>query len=529
MLIHYLLDDVEQLKLESYRLLITEPSLTFTDLRKSLRLTKNKMTMIINELESDLKDISGEDISLLQADGDTLLMPSDAPIGAIYRQNLLENSLIIRLFSFILTHPEGNLEDFCQENFLSRATAFRRLTNLQELIAPYHLKLNTSQLQLTGKELAVRHFLGTLFWSIKPDLATHYPLNDSLIDPLIDDVVATFDEQMAYGNRNQIDLFLRIAELRRQGGYFVEPGLTSNDFPLCEDVWQTHHQNFSAYLARTTPSKFVAAEEMAFYFQIYTGALYARVDTPSYIAYREWMKQQSEIQMIISDFGDKLLSNFFDRRPPEHFDVLMANIMGTFNLSYLLKDTPSLNYMFFESSLRADTPVFLEIETFSRRFFQNVARKKDFQWLKPVYPQLASLFAYFLLPTFNTQLATKKLRIAVTNENNFVLILPLHSFLETVPYVDYVPYPEDGQEEIDLLISPHTNFLPEGYNGPVYLYSYRDVQDDFIHLRSLLEKLHLQKCFGKKCTMRPDSKEELFNGIRGFTPRQLRHSPSSHS
>lgn len=530
MLIHCLLDDIEHLKLDSYQLLISTTSLSFTKLRKSLKLTSNKMTMIITELETDLSNILGKVIPILQDDKETLLLPADSPNDSVYRQFLLENSLIIRVFSFILTCPESNLDDFCQKNFLSRATAFRRLSNLQELLAPYRFKLNISQLKLTGNELAIRHFLGTLFWSIKPDLKTNPSLKDLPPAQLIDSIVDTFDEHMAYGTRNQIVLFLQIAELRRKAGYYPKSDLTPDDFPLCDEVRRAHHLEFTTYLARTTPADLVAAEELAFYFQMYTGAIYTRTDTRSYAAFREWLQQQSQPQMIINSFCDKLLTTFFSQRTPEHFDVLAANIMGTFNLSYLLKDTPSLLYTFFEPSLRAETPAFWEIENFSYRFFRDVAQKKEFHWLKPICPHLASLFAYFLLPTFNTQLATKKLKVSVTNENNFILALPLQAFLEAVPYIECIPYSEDHPEQIDLLISAHKNLFPTNYDGPSYLYTFRDIQDDFINLRSRLESLHLEKCFQKKMGTRYNSqKKQPVIKRPSFVSHYPHHDPKSKS
>lgn len=485
------LDDLEVAKLSAYQLLQDKSPLTISALKKELACTEKKAQTVLLEIEQDLKILLKRTVSFSLLDG--LALPNDAPNATAYRQFLFANSLLAQAFIFMVESPHKTIQEFCQENYLSRATVFRRLKPLQSLLAPFHLKFNISQLQLTGDELAIRYLLCNIFWLVRPNLIQNFSFVDPQLLQLVENIVSTFHNVTAYGSRHKLALCLHICQARRLAGFYIEDELLLSDLPLRDELVLENHAAFREHLLPTTPPQHLAQEELGFYFLIYTGAIYVSPNTLSFEMFQEWWQQPTPEKKAIADFGQLVREKFFKGETPVYFELILANIMGTFNASALLQGTPPMIYMLMESSLRSPDPLFQELEKFCLHYLQMVARRKNFAWLKKNTAILASIFAYFLWPSLQAAVRQTKLRVSVLAEDNFILMLPLYAFLRSVSYVELLPYEPDAPQQFDLVIFPHHSFQPTEFTGPTFLYTDEAVQNNFACLNAQLKKLQVAK------------------------------------
>ncbi|WP_179189999.1 helix-turn-helix domain-containing protein [Candidatus Enterococcus testudinis] len=62
----------------------------------------------------------------------------------------------MRKYSILcFSHQKPASKIFCEKQYLSRATVFRKLSVIKEILAPFHLQFNINKLELIGSELAI--------------------------------------------------------------------------------------------------------------------------------------------------------------------------------------------------------------------------------------------------------------------------------------------------------------------------------------------------------------------------------------
>lgn len=70
----------------------------------------------------------------------------------IYLQFLIKCSLPYQFLLSILTRPEQTIEDFLEENYISRSTAIRALQTTKVCLDDLNVKLNFSKMKIFGEE-----------------------------------------------------------------------------------------------------------------------------------------------------------------------------------------------------------------------------------------------------------------------------------------------------------------------------------------------------------------------------------------
>lgn len=487
MLITSILDDNDFTKLVTYQQMIEMESLDLSRLKKKTNMTFTKLMVILNEIQADLAKLTNN--AAISLTSEPLQLPDHAPSLDQYRQFLLEHALVSQVLIFMLKNPQQNLADFCKEAFISRATAFRRLRGLKKLIAPFNVKLNITALEITGDELTIRYLLCSLFWYIMPGSFKRCYRDHPLTAALISELADSFAESAKISNRLKISLCMKLSQQRRDAGFYIKEAVSQESAPICQKIVSGNHQTFIDYLRINTPSEYIENEEAAFYTLVYSGPIYVRDDTAAFQAYRNWSQENPLTKQVVDKLCEKMLTEFFDGVKPYQWDLICANMVGILNSAVLLQNYPPFIYMFLENRLHRNTETYQKINQACCSVLTTASRRKNLTFLKQSRGKLAHLFTFMLLPLFIEAAATKKVKVAVTAEDNFILTMPLQAFLRSLPYVQTVDYHEGLNEAIDLVIAPHFSYVPEVFDGSTYLFTFRDITNNFRSLKKHLEEI----------------------------------------
>lgn len=170
MFLELFLDEPEKFKLSLYHDLLQmsagDYSLHYFD--QQYKASYAKIQSAFLGLHSDLFALGKYE--LFQKDTGRIHLNEKLPSLEAYQDFLLENSLILHAFYYLLFQPEKNLQDFCRENFLSRSTVFRKLQPMEEILSPFNIHFQPSKLKLSGSEIGIRYFLCNLLWYLGPSL-----------------------------------------------------------------------------------------------------------------------------------------------------------------------------------------------------------------------------------------------------------------------------------------------------------------------------------------------------------------------
>lgn len=487
------LDELELQKAELYEafLDLTVGSYPDTYLNKEIELTAAKIQTLLAGIQTDLEQLVDGPVTFF-AD-DQVVVAETLPTSVVYQQFLLMHALPTKVFQSLLLRPQETVKEFCQENFFSRATVFRKLQALQPILAPFHLQLNISQLQLVGSEISIRYFLCNMLWALSPRFLDDYALTETELAGTIEDVVTAFDEHTAFGTREKIIFAIKIAELRRRGGFFADRLIDTHQLPIKRGIILRNAARFTAELKKTTEPIDMAAEEACFYFLIFTGPIYLSPHTDSYKMLESWYNRQGPPQKIIRRFSTLIVQDFFHGRRPPRYNIILANILSVFNTSYILRDTPPLIVMMTRANLTPDNRVYAKLEEFCQKYLATIARRKDFEWLAGSVEFLASNFAYCLWPALNTYLHQKTLHVAVLMDANFNFTLPLLALLNELTFVEVIPYEKNmSADEVDLLICANFELIPASFAGETFVYTHVAIADNFNKLKTKLYAIQEQ-------------------------------------
>ncbi|WP_158661729.1 helix-turn-helix domain-containing protein [Enterococcus timonensis] len=451
---------------------------------KNLAASYAKIQKIVTELHGDLKKMTG--YSLVDSRG-KLTLNDQLPTLDRYRQYLVEHSLLIRVLEYSLTHPKKNIHDFCQENFLSRATVFRRLVPMEKILAPYHIYFQPSKLTLTGSEQSIRYFLCNVLWYLSSGEFARVVAGFPQLAQLAHQFSRTFPLSTQWSMDEKLTMALVISHLRREAGFYVAELLPAAEILLPQAVQDTWQEQLSPFL-NNTPERFFLSELRFSCFLIYSGAIYTDLAADNFNYLQQWRTGNTLQEKVVAEFSKSMVANLFYGQEPANFPLICANFLGMFNTAFLLNDTPPTLSTFVGGYLENPATAFSDLLYFCQRFFQKIVRRKELNFLAAAVPSLAKNFAYCLWPTYYSFLQTKKIKVSLLLDANFNLSQAVEQFLNSLPFVEIVPQ----RNQCDLLIVQHAFLVPEDYNGPLYVYNYTSIGEDFSHLEETLDKLHQQ-------------------------------------
>lgn len=124
----------------------------------------------------------------------------------------LKDAVNYRILMCLFQHGTYDINRFADELLLSKATFFRRVTKLNELLAEFEIKIKNAQ--LVGTEAQIRIFYYQLFWQGVPLQNNQLILQDTSLTPLINHLEKKLDLRLSREARLKAQLWIFITKMR---------------------------------------------------------------------------------------------------------------------------------------------------------------------------------------------------------------------------------------------------------------------------------------------------------------------------
>lgn len=368
----------------------------------------------------------------------------------------------------------------------------RKSKLLIRYLKQFNIKINTSQLTLYGDERVIRITLYALIWMSSQGTnlpkAKERPIN---YERIIETISPYFPDSHSYSAQRQITLMLDIIYLRIQSGNGLIDKVTIDSYiPLnktlgeyCFKDWIKDTNmleaeiQFAGYLLIATPNFFRANDD--------------RLTSLNHYLKNQKNNATKLLEEFTNFFSEKFLTEVFSW---EDEPILFGNVVNIlFSTAIIEKPFPTLFHMI-NHSLYAKNEHYYLLFTNFKIFFQKIAKRKNFSWLKNSIDQLSDSLAALLVPLYETFQTDNIVRIALIAESNYLLVQPLSQFMEELHFVKLVAYEYGEFSNFDFIVATSSSLIPSECNLPSFVFRFSADNDaQYIRLYQAIRAVHNKK------------------------------------
>ncbi|EOH98432.1 hypothetical protein UAY_02389 [Enterococcus moraviensis ATCC BAA-383] len=456
---------------------------------KRLDYSYSRVVYLLELIQQDITELAGEKTEIIHANG---IHYKQTVSYDTYYQYLITQSIPYQLLISILFYPKDNLDAFCKKNYQSRTTVVRKSKLLIRYLKQFNIKINTSQLTLYGDERVIRIALYALIWMSSQGTnlpkTKERPIN---YEGIIETISPYFPDSHSYSAQKQITLMLDIIYLRIQSGNGLIDKVTINSYiPLNKTRGE---YCFKDWIKDTTMLE--AEIQFAGYLLIATPNFF-RANDDRLTSLNRYLKNQKNnatklLEEFTNFFSEKFLVECFSW---EDEPILFGNVVNIlFSTAIIEKPFPTLFHMINHSSYSKNEHYYLLFTNF-KIFFQKIAKRKNFSWLKNSIDQLSDSLAALLVPLYETFQTDNIVRIALIAESNYLLVQPLSQFIEELHFVKLVAYEYSDFSNFDFIVATSSSLIPSECNLPSFVFRFSADNDaQYIRLYQAIRAVHNKK------------------------------------
>ncbi|WP_321386585.1 helix-turn-helix domain-containing protein [uncultured Enterococcus sp.] len=481
-----ILEEVTKRKLTLFNLLVKLPddyySINF--LENNLDYSYSRVSYLLELIQQDLDDIRKEPVAFITDQG----IHYDRSVSYDqYYQYLITQSIPYLLILSIVYYPKDNLDDFCRKNFLSKASVMRKSKPLNDYLKHFNIKLNISQLKLSGEERIIRIVLYTLIWFTSQSVNLPKAEIDVDYKTVIDNISPCFPESHSYSATKQICLMLDIIYLRVTNGYVLREKIKISSYvptsiqrgkdffdPIVKDpaVLEAECQ-FSALLLTITPNFYTESDPRFPLLQLYLET----EDNQATILFREFWS------FLEQEYGFSALDH----------KILYGNSANIlFPVIIFKKTLPGILTVNAKSSF-LQNKYFLELFSSFKTFFKKVSKRKNYGWITEYINQIATAFALLLYPTWENLQTNRTIKVGLIAESNYLLTQQLINYLDEFVFVELGAM-TNNCADFDLIVATSSYLLPDQCSVPKFVFRYSlDNHRQFIDLYQTLKEVQMNK------------------------------------
>lgn len=486
-----MLEDTAKRKLALFRLLIK-----FSNKQHSINFFENRLdyfysrvVYLLELIQQDLTKMTGNKSEILQING--IHYTQDISYDTYY-QFLIIESVPYQILISILFYPKDNLANFCKKNYHSRTTVVRKSKLLSDYFKQFNIKMNTSQLSLSGDERIIRITLYTLIWLASQ--GTKLPKiksNPIKYKEIIQIISPYFPDSYSYSAHKQITLILDIIYLRVKSGHIltektaIDPYIPTNityaklffgDLIKETELVEAEAQ-FAAYLLIATPNFFRNTDHRLSLLNTFLGS---QTNSATKLL-KEFCALFSEM-IQTSDFS-------WENEP-----ILFGNVANIiFSTTIIEKKLPTLFHLI-DHSVYLKNDYYYQLFIHFKTFFQKFSKRKNFGWLNASVTQLSDTLAALLVPLYGSFQTENIVRIALIAESNYLLVQPLTQFIGEIPFVRLVAYNYEELSSFDFIVATSSYLLPEACQLPSFVFRFSaDNDEQYIGLYQAIKTVHNTK------------------------------------
>ncbi|MGC6769188.1 helix-turn-helix domain-containing protein [Enterococcus sp. LJL128] len=481
-----ILEDITKRKLTLFNLLAKLPddyySINF--LESNLDYSYSRVSYLLELIQQDLDDLTQTSAEFITDQG----IHYDRSVSYDqYYQYLITQSIPYLLILSVVYYPKDNLDDFCRKNFLSKASVIRKAKPLNDYFKQFNIKLNISQLKLTGEERLIRIVLYALIWFTSQSM--NLPNTDIRLDyeKIRNNISSCFPKHHSYSGTIQIKLMLDIIYLRITNGYFLtEKTKISSYVPTDVELGKDFLEPI------VTDAKVLEAEsQFSALLLVITPNYYDEEDIRFRFLENYLKRENNQAATLLNEFWD-YLSDVYGFTQKKH-KILYGNVANIiFPIAVLKKSMPGILTLNKSSSL-LQNKYFLDLHKSFKAFFRKIAKRKHFSWLNEQVKPLSITLALLLFPSWETMTKNKVIKIGLIAESNYLLTQQLINFLDELVFVELDAL-NDNCTDFDLIIATSSYLLPPNCSLPAFVFRYSlDNQKQFTELYQTLKEVQQTK------------------------------------
>jgi hypothetical protein len=469
MFLRVILSKKEQRKLEIFQFMETLQTGDYTVnfFRVALNLPHTSTQTLLAEMDMDFHSCENCPSTLFNKDGTIRIIKGEFTYD-YYFTYLVKQSIPYQSLLYMLLSPEKTLTDFCQEKYISYASAMRYLQPLAEYMRFYGLGFNRSRLKFRGDERLIRMVLFNFLWNgTKGQELYHFTPAE-----LTEIFQQTNAELLFAANpilAKESQLFTEIIYLRTLHGFYAE------DDPRYDEVLDEHVLPNTHFLAETfsIPQEHLLAESRFIQFLMFYSPRYQHATDPRLTEMHRYYHKENNINRLLQAFSAYWSEKItFDNSDVLENPALHANLFNVAFFHFVFsKKVPTLfDLMYYFKPPRS--ALFDTLNQKIRFFFEEASQEKEFSWLKDCTEILAKLFTWLTLNLFEKSDQNQPLRVAVIMESDQLFVQEIYQFLEDLSFVSLQPVANERLENCDYLICSSAFYLPEKCQVPSFIFNF---------------------------------------------------------
>lgn len=475
------------------KLILFKSLITFSTKRNSINFFENRLdysysrvVYLLELIQQDLVNITGKTVNLVQPTG--VQLKEDISYN-IYYQYLLTHSIPYQLLVSMLYSPNDDLTVFCEKNFHSKTTVVRKSKLLRDHFKHFNIKINMSQLNLSGDERIIRIMFYTLLWMTSQGTNLPQISNNPIhYEKLKKAIRSYFPDSQSYAADKQITLILDILYLRITAGHVLQ-----QEAEICSYI-PADPTYVNTLLGNLIKQPLSLSAETQF-------TTYLLISAPNF--FRANDKRLNLLTMYIrknNNIATKLLDafcTFFDEQiMPQDFSwekepILFGNVANViFSSAIIGKPFPTLFHLINRSTY-VKNEYYHQLFTQFKQLFQKISKRKHFHWLKENITQLSDTLASLLVPIYESFQTDNIIRVALIAESNYLLSQPLAKFIEELPFVQLVAYKHGIFSSFDFIVATSAYLIPKDSPLPAFVFRFSADNDaQYIELYQALKSTH---------------------------------------
>lgn len=459
---------------------------TITFFSEALDLDRRTLLKTISILQRDIALNNWHDMIAIEII-DKNLSATIGPLFSIetFYSYYMSKSFGVNLALRLFTHHSDSIEELAEDLYVSKATFYRRLTPLKQVLADFDLTLDftNSQNKLIGSEKQIRYFFFTFFWEV----FRTFPYKKSVFSKVQKKQLSVFlsDYDLPISFMLIIELQLEIALNRIYQGYKMD-SFPSYELPELYFSYTDFNEIFTRFFPKElSQTAAIETELSALYFSITTATLYVQKNSRSLsLRPKYWA---STVIPIVHEWISYFIDFFKVTLTHEEYFYLVVNLyILHLKQRTLIGGSLSLGFSSLKDISYEDNRY---IYTQANRFFDFI-NKKEFG----LYVDKYHTFSYTLLLRRIIFKSLPPLHLLVCSK---VGIEEQHWLEERIANISTVPveFHINWSTELDLVISDFPlpdNYIPEDPDAYFLWLAFSDFSE-WIHLIKRLEKIYFNK------------------------------------
>lgn len=403
-----------------------------------------KTANLLQGMNKELQELSGG--SRLLNEKDKVVVAKVIPSYQQYQQYLFSRGVPYGVLLESLLHPDKDLKDFGTMSGLSQSSLMRRLKPLVEYLKFKGIRLNCLQMEVTGRESAIRIMYFNFLWSV--DFGTKlYGYFENELQQSLDSFLSADDlVYLKYVEKREFSMYHGISLLRTRQGYYVdEPQINQLLFPA------TNRKFKEALEAEKVPETYQEREaNFVNYMIFYWPQIFATDDPRLPIIKRQYKLLDESKGYAVTFFeGIKKELNIIGRGQQE---LLLLNLQTIFLRRQILGGNVPKNLDFIMESLKKQHP---EFEVLAGRINDTLSE------IVPADEDLVSLLTIVCINAFHNEGPAEKVNIGIIGFPNHFLLYAMINRIERLPFVEFSLMNSSSLENYDAVITCSKELLPK--------------------------------------------------------------------